>query len=223
MKKTIYIIRGIKGENYPDFKGRILNLTKKTASEYNPAKLHVVLTEVAPPMVSVIPFKRKKIGVISVKSESETEYSIITGETGFCGMYHVEEALPVAYEKTWPDGEITPGICLLTLFNQKKGIDYNQFIDRWHNSHTPLSLKIHPLWHYNRNVVRDSKPVSTETWDGIVEEHVTSRSKLLNPFSFFGNPAVIIQRMMAVYKDTKTFIDYPSMEPYLTREYHIKS
>ena len=102
-------------------------------------------------------------------------------------------------------------------------MDYDTFIDRWHNSHTPLSLRIHPLWNYVRNVVETLLTDQTAPFEGIVEENFKTSSDLLNPFRFFGNPLIILYRMLQVYTDTKAFIDYPSMETYLTTEYHIKS
>ena len=223
MIKTIYNLRGSKHESYLDFKGRIFLSISNFENKYAIESIKVVLTENAPPTISIIPFKRKKIAVISIKSELEQEISELELDYSFIGKYQVEEALPVAYTKTWEDKEKTPGICLLTLFKQKKNIDYSLFLDRWHNGHTPLSLKLHPLWNYNRNVVENNGKTNKENWNGIVEEHFKDRSDLLNPFTFFGNPSVIIQNMLAVYKDTKSFIDYPSMQPYLAMEYHIKS
>jgi hypothetical protein len=58
-------------------------------------------------------------------------------------------------------------------------------------------------------------------YDGIVEEQTRTRSELLNPFKFFGKPYRMIQNMMAVYLDTKTFLDYKKIETYLTAEYHL--
>ena len=118
--------------------------------------------------------------------------------------------------------EKTPGVCLLTLFRKKKNLDYHEFIDRWHNGHTPLSLKIHPLWHYSRNVVEETEPGSIELYDGIVEEHTRTRKELMNPFKFFGNPIVILPNMLRVYFDVNGFLDYGSVEPYLTQEYILK-
>jgi len=156
---------------------------------------------------------------------------------GYAGSFRVKEVLPVAYEQSWPDGDITPGVCLLTLFQRKPSIDQAAFLDRWHNSHTPLSLRIHPLWHYSRNVVEqaDRRTSGQEDlslpgwgglgrcWDGIVEEHVRERRDLINPFRFFGPPAVIIQRMIHVYRDTASFLDYKTIETYLTREWILRS
>ena len=60
-------------------------------------------------------------------------------------------------------------------------------------------------------------------FDGIVEEQVQEAADLLNPFRFFGNPLIIIPRMLMVYSDTRSFIEYSGMETYLAAEYHIKS
>jgi len=182
MNKTISLIRGEQDETYTGFKSRIFNLLERINSTNNTAKISVTLTEEPPPRVSIIPFRKKKIAAISVSDESGAVKKL-EGADGFAGTFHVTEALPVSYQKTWSAGDVTPGVCLLTLFRQKSSIDYPTFINRWHNSHTPLSLKIHPLWHYNRNVVNESDPCDGIThYDGVVEEHFRDPSDLLTPF-----------------------------------------
>lgn len=222
MQKDIYLIRGMESESYNDFRQRIFSVVNLEKSKCDSVKL--VITEKKPPRFSVIPFKKSKIAAISIYSSKEDEciHSFLDSK-GFIGHYKVTEALPVEYDKTWADGDVTPGACLLTLFSKKKKLEYEKFLNRWHDGHTPLSLKIHPLWHYNRNVVEDKLPPSKEKFDGIVEEHCKTSSELFNPFKFFGNPLVIIPRMLQVYFDVKSFIDYQSIEPYLVSEYHIKS
>ena len=223
MTKKIYLIRGLKAESYYTFKDRMLLLTNKLTQQNTCKQVKVVLTENPPPAISIIPFKKKKVAVISITYEKIFQDKEIKQSEGYTGTFEVTEALPVAYTKTWKDGEPTHGVCLLTLFNQKNNIDYSTFIDRWHNSHTPLSLKLHPLWHYNRNVVDQRDLDNTENWDGIVEEHFRTRAELLNPFKFFGNPLQIIPNMIEVYRDTNSFLDYNTIEPYMAKEYFIKS
>ncbi|MFO7614077.1 MAG: EthD domain-containing protein, partial [Bacteroidales bacterium] len=219
----IYLIRGDKNENYNDFRSGVMALTEEVRKESNPGRLKVTLTETAPPSISIIPFKKKKIAVISVYKESATPVEILVRAMGFSGAFVVEEAMPVVCEKTWPDGEATPGVCLLTLFHRKPGISYDAFIDRWHNSHTPLTLKLHPLTSYNRNVVLDKITDHPAWYDGIVEEQTRTRPELLNPFKFFGKPHRLIQNMLAVYLDTKSFLDYKKIETYLAAEYRVVS
>lgn len=226
LHKQMYLIRDNSGDSHASFRNRILQVLSKEAERYRPAALKVVLTGQPPPLVSVIPFKKQKVACISVYREQEALLAMeemIRAMAGYAGSYAVEEALPVSYEKDWEDGAPTPGVCLLTLFRRKKGLDWPVFINRWHNSHTPLSLRIHPLWNYSRNVVELADEGSQEHWDGLVEEHFRQRSDLLNPFRFFGNPAVILPRMWQVYTDTRSFLDYGTIEPYLAEEYHLIS
>ncbi|MEI7982395.1 MAG: hypothetical protein WCI71_12140 [Bacteroidota bacterium] len=222
MNKEIYLIRGTADENYTDFRTRIFKVSQRVIKESYPDALSLTITEAPPPALSVIPFKRGKIAAISVFKNDSRMVEPLVEQTGFTDGYRVEEALPVSYTRDWNDGQVTPGICLLTLFRQKKGISYTTFLDRWHNSHTPMSLRFHPLWHYNRNVARQVIAARDEPWDGIVEEHFRTRADLLNPFRFFGNPLVILSRMISVYRDTNSFLDYSTIEPWLVREYHIK-
>jgi CRISPR/Cas system CMR-associated protein Cmr5 small subunit len=223
MTKTIYLIRGENTESYESFKDNIHKLIVNLVEKHPSVLAKVVLTISPPPAISIIPFKKNKIACITIKSPKKESFKTIINHQGFVGLFEVTEALPVAYNKNWDDGKVTPGVCLLTLFNQKKSIDYNTFIDRWHNSHTPLSLKIHPLTHYDRNVVEERGTSNSENWDGIVEEHCKTKADLLNPIKFFGGALKMIPNMISVYTDTKSFLDYGTIETYLTAEYHIKS
>lgn len=222
MRKEIYLIRGERQEKYGDFESRIVALARKVADHENPPGLKLTVTAEAPPVLSVIPFSRKKLAVISVFPVGGASSAILKDAQGFAGAFLVEEALPVSYERTWAPGTPTPGPCLLTLFHRRPGIDQATFLDRWHYGHTPLSLKLHPLWHYNRNVVLEKLSDHPSWYDGIVEELTRTRAELLNPFKFFGRPHRVIQNMLAVYTDTRSFLDYRRIETYLTREIIVK-
>ncbi len=223
MQKEIYLIKGISDESYHHFSERVTGLAKALSQEKEMVKIKIVYTKESPPLISVIPYKKEKIAVISVVSTKKNSADLLANEPGFSGAYKVEEALPVAYKKDWTDETVTPGVCLLTLFRKRKGLDDQTFIRRWHQGHTPLSLKIHPLWHYNRNVVKNKLTDSSYDWDGIVEEHVRKKSELINPLKFFGNPWTMFYNMIRVYFDTKSFLDYKTIETYLTTEIHFKS
>ncbi len=89
--------------------------------------------------------------------------------------------------------------------------------------HTPLSLRLHPLWNYNRNVVNSTLTGNSKWYDGIVEEQFKKPSDLLNPLIFFGPPLKVPLHMYQVLKDTRSFIDMRKIETYLTTEFHFKS
>ena len=77
--------------------------------------------------------------------------------------------------------------------------------------------------HYDRNVVDRRGLRNIESWDSILEEHCKTKAELLNPTKFFGGVLKIIPNIISVYLDTKSFLDYGTIETYLTAEYHIKS
>jgi len=222
MQKAICIFRDVAGESYSDFKTRMFSLCRKLENELDPMTVTLTLTTRRAPLVSVIPFKKRKVAAISASYTDAPRVGSLAGEPGFEGLYPVVEEVPVRHEKSWPDGSATPGVCLLTLFHRKPGISYEKFIDRWHNSHTPLSLRIHPLWNYNRNVVEDPGQ-GTARYEGIVEEHFRTARELLNPFIFFGPPLKVPRHMMQVLTDTRTFIDMRRIETYLAQTYIMKS
>ncbi len=223
MHKEIYILKSQLSEDYKRFKNRMFNLCNAVTEKYEPESLKTCLTVKSPPRISVIPFKREKIAVISLTRKTNSSIDLITLADGYVGAYVVEEALPVAYKKDWEDGSPTPGVCLLTLFHKKQGLDQETFINRWHHSHTPLSLRLHPLWNYNRNVVSSAISVGSSWYDGIVEEQFLKPSDLLNPLVFFGPPLKVLLHMYEVLKDTRSFIDMRKIETYLTTEIHFKS
>ena len=223
MNKDVYLVNGSDAETHAAFRNRIQLAAAQVSESCGPDAIKFTITEKAPPAFSIIPFRKKKIAAISVYHSSSTPIVAFKNLDGFRGAYRVHEALPVSYRKNWNDGEATPGACLLTLFSKKRNIDYETFINRWHNGHTPLSLRIHPLWNYVRNEVKEVLTKESPKFNGIVEEQTRMAADLLNPFRFFGNPLIIIPRMITVYADTKSFIDYSTMETYLAAEYHIKS
>jgi hypothetical protein len=237
MRKEMYLIRAVGEEGYPEFTRRVLHSAEQLCSEEHIRGVKVCLTTGSPPVVHVIPFSRRKIASLSLWKEDQEEDKE-EGE-GVIAGYVVEEALPVAYDKEWKDGERTPGAGLLTLFRKKPGLDYATFLRKWHESHTPISLRVHPLWNYSRNVVLDTAPgwggaqragdpgapgrEDSPWFDAIVEEQVRERSHLINPCIFFGSPLTMLWNMGLVLFDSRSFIDYSSMETYLVDEYILKS
>ena len=135
MQKEVYIFRGQSSESYSSFIDRMLALANKLLEQWDPNALKVSMTTRRPPAISIIPFKKHKIAVFSLKGRKQESSDFLSDMQGYAGGYVVEEAIPVAYDKTWEDGNPTPGECLLTLFHKKRDLDYEVFIRRWHEGH----------------------------------------------------------------------------------------
>jgi hypothetical protein len=147
----------------------------------------------------------------------------LRGAASSVSGYRVEEAYPVAYDKAWSDGEPTPSPILLTMLRKKAGVTTDEFIDRWHNGHTPLSLEIHPLWYYQRNVIVEPVTENAEASDGIVLEACRTRGDLLNPTRFFGGALKMVPNMLRVATDINGFLDMKKTETFYATEYHLRS
>ena len=105
----------------------------------------------------------------------------------------------------------------------RAGLGRDEFTRRWCDGHTPLSLEIHPLWYYQRNIVCESVTDSADEQDGIVLEACPTRSDLLNPSRFFGGPLMMVPNMLRVAKDISGFLDMRKTETFYATDYHMRS
>jgi hypothetical protein len=191
-----------------------------------PSKLSLTLTEAPPPKPSLFPFKSEPVAVFCIHDEQGDPSRFtdaLTNAAKEVSGYEVEESYPVEYERSWSDGEATPSPILLTVLHKKPGISSDEYIKRWHDGHTPLSLEIHPLWYYQRNVIREPITQGADECDGIVLEACPTKSDLLNPTRFFGGALKMVPNMLRVANDIKGFLDMKKTETFYATEYHLRS
>jgi hypothetical protein len=191
-----------------------------------PSKLQLTVTESLPPKLTLFPFKTQPIAIFNVYGDANAPSrftNVLGNAASSISGYEVEEAYPVAYERAWDDGEPTPSPILLTMLRKKPGVAADEYIRRWHEGHTPLSLEVHPLWYYQRNVIRKPITEGSEPSDGIVLEACPTRADLLNPTRFFGGTLMMLPNMLRVAKDIQGFLDMKKTETYYATEYHLRS
>ena len=187
----MYVLRG-NGESHADWAERIRGKLGARLLELGPSKLQITVTEAPPPKLNLFPFRSDLIAIVNVYDEGDDPSRFteaVKEAAGSVSGYEVEEAFPVAYQRAWGDGEPTPSPILLTMLRKKPGVGTDEFIRRWHDGHTPLSLEIHPLWYYQRNVVGEPVVEGSETSDGIVLEACRTRGDLLNPCLLYTSDA----------------------------------
>lgn len=223
-RKWMYVLRG-QGESHGAWTSRMRALADELLG-LEPSKLQLTLTEAPPPKLSLFPFKNESIAIFNVYDSGDDPSrftEVLEGAASSVSGYEVEEAYPVAYDKAWGDGEATPSPVLLTMLHKKSGVGHDDYIERWHNGHTPLSLEVHPLWYYQRNVIVKPITAGAEPSDGIVLEACKTRGELLNPTRFFGGTLKMVPNMLRVAKDISGFLDMKKTETFYTTEYHLRS
>ncbi len=153
--------------------------------------------------------------------------SVLGGAAGRVAGYLVTESVPLAYEgRTWPDGERSPGVKQITMFDRRSDIDDTQFFARWHGSHTPLTFEIHPVCLYVRHAVARAVTEGAPAWRGIVEEGLREVEDLTDPMRYFsagGSPDTLEHNVKRVMEDVSSFLDLDSVESYATAEYILRS
>lgn len=221
----MYVLRG-NGESHVSWAARMREKVGPGLLDLRPSKLQLTVTEAPPPKLSLFPFKRQPIAIFNVYDEGEDPgrfSDLLQNAASSVSGYEVEEAYPVPYVRAWRDGAPTPSPILLTMLQKKPGVSSDEYIRRWHDGHTPLSLQIHPLWYYQRNVIRQPITAEAEHSDGIVLEACRTAGELLNPARFFGGALQMLPNMLRVANDIRGFLDMKKTETFYATEYHLRS
>lgn len=227
MVKMIFILKGGTHEPLDAFRRRVLDAFVPGILDGTNTPCKATLTTVDPPRLSITPYRKDRIALISIwesRASGQLEWADRARRfwEGPLHGYHVEESIPVSYDRTWPAGTQTPGLGLLTLFRARRGIGRDDFLRMWHEGHTPLGMSVHPLWNYVRNVVLDPIVPGSPDVGGIVEEHVRRGEDLLNPVRFFGGIAEMVPNMVRIGLDIRKWMDLGSIENYLVTEQWIR-
>jgi hypothetical protein len=162
----------------------------------------------------------------SVDRRAEVEDALAPVAPRLAG-YLVTESVPRDFDRRgWPDGARTPGVVLMTVFEKPARLTTEEFLARWHGSHTPLSLLIHPLWRYVRNVVARPLTKDAPALMGIVAEHFRSAEDLTDPMRFYGGQGskeTMRANMQRVLEDVSTFLDLERTQSWVMSEYILKT
>jgi hypothetical protein len=100
-------------------------------------------------------------------------------------LYEDYGTTPHAGPRDWPDGERSPGVLTVALIHRPEGLDYREWITRWHGTQSPVSGELQPRTRYVRNEVVRSLTDGAPEIGGIVEEAWPSVEHVVDPKLFF--------------------------------------
>lgn len=140
----------------------------------------------------------------------------------------VAESVAKAYgdERTWPDGEQSPGMSILTFFDKGPGVSDEDFYRIWHGEHTPLTFDLHPFWLYVRNQVLRAVTPGAPAVRGIVYEAVPADEDLTDLTRLFGcpgEPERLMDQIAIVDNHMRTFGNTETLQCVTTREWIFKT
>jgi hypothetical protein len=225
MNKLIYTVSPRNGLELGAFTARVRSELAPALLAHDPAGLKLSITSPELPRPFHVPTRKQALALVSVWSDAAASIwseRIAAWELPFSG-YRVSESAPRAYARDWPDGQPTPGLCMLTLFSRRKGLTQDEFLRRWHDVHSPIALRTHPLWNYLRNVVEEPLTPHAPPWAGIVEEHFRRAEELTDPRLFFGGALKIVPAALHVVWQTSTFLNLLTLRNHVLREHWLRS
>lgn len=130
--------------------------------------------------------------------------------------YLVTESEPQPLEdRDWPDGDQSPGISHVTWFPKPERLTEEQFLQGWHEVHTPHSAELHPLrWTYVRDTVVRTLTPGAPPVRAIVVERFREVDDYADPRRLFGSKAALEQNMVDLpgYADLDSISSCPMTE-----------
>ena len=142
--------------------------------------------------------------------------------------YLVTESVPLEYaRRDWPDGARSPGVTVLAMFEKPAWLEGDEFIRRWHESHTPKSLEIHPLRRYVRNVVARVLTPGARPFAGIVPEAFETLEDFTDPRRLYGGAhekyGGFEATLRVMLEDQKSFLDLANVHVTIVSETLLRS
>ena len=148
------------------------------------------------------------------------------------GAYLVVESLYDDYGTTrhaparhWDDGQRSPGVLTVALIHRPDGLDYRQWITRWHGTQSPVSAELQPRTRYVRNEVVRSLSEGAPDIDGIVEEGWPSTAHVADPLLFFNatTPAELDANVSRMMTSVESCLDLARLRSTTMSEYLFKT
>lgn len=128
--------------------------------------------------------------------------------------------------RSWPDGERSPGITTLTVFDKPAGVDDETFFGHWYSHQSPMSEWMQPRARYVRNAVARALTPGAPRYRAIVEESWPTLEHMTDLATFFGaadTPDELGERIRIMLDSTKLLYDPATMRNYALSEYILRS
>jgi uncharacterized protein (TIGR02118 family) len=133
-------------------------------------------------------------------------------------VWRVDPRHPLAWERTWPDGEFAPGIKMVSFMRRADAITHEQFARHWTENHTPLAIRHHVgLWNYTQSVVRRAFTPGGTAIDGVAELHFRTQDDFV--YRFFDSD----DGRAVILADVARFMAKPLPETALMRELPLRT
>lgn len=127
--------------------------------------------------------------------------------------YVVDVSVPQRYERTWPVGEPSPGIRMMSLCHRAPQLSRDEFARYWRDEHTAVAMGFTvPIWNYTQTVVKEPISSGAPTLDGVAGLHFHSLAAWQARYLDYPDEA------RAGAEDAARFMDVPQTEAFFAQE-----
>ena len=189
MPKYISLLKRADGENRETYHANLFQAGRDLSDGKRVEKLIIDLVDVPPEDAGRRPGGQPAFDAVMElwtgdDTAAEACRLAVRGRTGGeSHLYRASEFLERDYDRTWPDGEVSPGIKSFYLALKRADITHEEMARHWGETHAPLALKHHVgMWRYVRNVFDAALTPDAPNWDGVAELHFRNSDDLINRF-----------------------------------------
>jgi uncharacterized protein (TIGR02118 family) len=119
------------------------------------------------------------------------------------GAYRAQELVRLDFERTWPQGEPSPGLSLVCLVQRNPELTWQAYSDHWRDRHGPLALRRQPgFWRYVQYHVFERLTPESPVVDGVGELHFRTARAVME--EMFDSPA----GMAEIMEDSVRFMSH---------------
>ena len=119
------------------------------------------------------------------------------------GAYRAWELPRLDFERTWSEGEPSPGVSLVCLVSRRPDLTWQAYSDHWRENHGPLALRRQPgFWRYVQYHVVERLTDDSPVIDGIGELHFRTPRAVME--EMFDSP----EGMAEIMEDTHRFMSF---------------
>ncbi len=236
MEKLIYLIWSPRSEDPDGLKKQLLEDCAPRLLELAPRGLSMNIDDADAAVPAPVPWPEDETPFAAEVSiwldayERRAPFEEILAEVGSeRAGYLVAESLYTDYggnrhsaPRDWPDGQRSPGVLTVTLLEKPERLGYDEWIERWHGTQSPVSEAIQPRARYVRNAVVRALTLNVPPYLGIVDEAWPSAEHVRDPMLFFlaeGSPERMKQNIERMLESTRGFLDLDRIRNVTMSEY----
>lgn len=128
--------------------------------------------------------------------------------------------------RSWPDGERSPGVTMVTLMERPDRLTEEEWLTHWHTVQSPVSEAMQPRTRYVRNTVVRAVTPDAPPYRGIVEECWPTPGHITNPMLFYcaGDDAALMKANLSeMLGSVMAFLDLDRIRSITMSEYFVKT